>query len=71
MCIHIYIHMYIKSLQELNIDKILNTRHKEPTFELLVRVVQGTPKTLQVIATVLAHLPALEFNYRRCHALPT
>lgn len=34
-------------------NKKLNTRHKKPSFELLVRVVQATPKTLPVIAVAL------------------
>lgn len=31
-------------------NKKLNTRHKKPSFERLINVVQATPKTLQVIA---------------------
>jgi hypothetical protein len=33
--------------------KTPNTRHEKPSFELLAKVVQETPETLQVIAVVL------------------
>lgn len=34
-----------------------NIRHKSPSFELLVRVVQKTPKTTQAVAITLGCPP--------------